>query len=105
MPGVQALEPTPTEDRGLAWSGMSWGSWAAPTTGEAGRARDEPQLRSAAQQDERGTVPRRQADGHGCVWSVLGPPRSISNRVVQRHSAEGTGEMTPWESRSMHHYH
>ena len=44
----------------------------------------------------------RQVDGHGCVWSVLDPPRTIPNRVVQRHSAEGTGEMTPWETRSMH---
>ncbi len=39
---------------------------------------------------------------HRCVWSALDPPRSIPNRVVKRRSAEGTGGMTPWETRSMH---
>src|SRR5919202_6717537 len=81
---------------------MSWGSWAAPTTGEAGTDPGNiPETDLAAQQDERGASVR-QVDGHGCVWSVLDPPRPIPNRVVQRHSAEGTGEMTPWETRSMH---
>ena len=40
--------------------------------------------------------------GLRCVLSALDPPRSIPNRVVQRRSAEGTGGMTPWETRSMH---
>ena len=39
---------------------------------------------------------------HRCVRSALDPPRPIPNRVVQRRSAEGTGEMTPWETKSMH---
>lgn len=43
--------------------------------------------------------------GCWCVWSARDPPRPIPNRVVKPRSAEGTGEMTPWESRSMHHNH
>ena len=58
---------------------------------------DDPAAKS--QTDEQGmcgTYLRR------CVLSALAPPRPIPNRVVKQRSAKGTGEMTPWETRSMH---
>ena len=39
--GVRALEPTSTEDRGLAWSGSRWRWRAAPTTRLDGTERGE----------------------------------------------------------------
>ena len=40
--GVRALEPTCTEDRGLAWSGMAGRSWErAPVTSDSAMNRTE----------------------------------------------------------------
>ena len=67
-------------------------------------------MQAGVDTEQRWKTNRRKVDGDvspeltglRCVLSALDPPRSIPNRVVQRRSAEGTGGMTPWETRSMH---
>ena len=80
-----------------------------------GNADDPTACRLGVEHEQDKKTNRKKRDGDGvplrltglrCVLSALDPPRSNAqrapNRVVQRRSAEGTGGMTPWETRSMH---
>ena len=49
---------------------MSWGSWAAPTTGEAGTDHGQTKQIWAAQQDELGKVLRLCTDNRGIAGEM-----------------------------------